>query len=310
MGVILEGINISHIFFTKDRISQNSQVKALQEVSFTVHEGTTMSVVGESGSGKTTLANIILKLIKPTEGDVLFKGKSIYQSDVAKIYNSMIYGVFQNPSSSLNPRLNIFSSISEPLMFRSKLSKDKIREAVYKTIEEVNLNDDVLSKYPHELSGGEKQRVSIARAIISKPQIVVLDEPISSLDVSIRAQILNLLKNIKKDHNLTYIFISHDIATTRFISDYVMILYKGRVMEVGESEEIFTNPLNPYTKLLIYSVPGQNIIKEEIKLEERQEKTIGCPFYNRCPIALENCKNEFPKPRKISENHIVMCHTV
>jgi len=310
MGVILEGINISHIFFTKDRISQNSQVKALQEVSFTVHEGTTMSVVGESGSGKTTLANIILKLIKPTEGDVLFKGKSIYQSNVAKIYNSMIYGVFQNPSSSLNPRLNIFSSISEPLMFRSKLSKDKIKEAVYKTIEEVNLNDDVLSKYPHELSGGEKQRVSIARAIISKPQIVVLDEPISSLDVSIRAQILNLLKNIKKDHNLTYIFISHDIATTRFISDYVMILYKGRVMEVGESEEIFTNPLNPYTKLLIYSVPGQNIIKEEIKLEERQEKTIGCPFYNRCPIALENCKNEFPKPRKISENHIVMCHTV
>ncbi len=310
MTPILEGIDISHTFFVKDGLGKSFHVKALQEVNFLVHESTTFSIVGESGSGKTTLANIILKLIKPTKGNILFRGKSIYEKETSKTYSSAIHAVFQNPSSSLNPRLNIFSSISEPLIFRSKMSKEEIRKTVYQILEEVQLSKDILSKYPHELSGGEKQRVSIARAIISKPQIVVLDEPVSSLDVSIRAQVLNLLKDIKKHHNLTYIFISHDIATTRFISDYIMILYKGRIMEIGESEKILTNPTNPYTKLLIYSVPGQNIIKEEMKLSERENKSEGCPFYNRCPIALEICKKEFPKQKKISENHFVMCHGV
>ncbi len=311
METILETQDVSHTFFVKDPkgLTKYIPVKALEEINIKIFKNTTFSIVGESGSGKTTLGNILLGSIKPTKGDVKWKGKSIFSKEIKKEYIKQIYTVSQNPMSALNPRMNIKSIISEPLIFREKLSKTEMEKRIMDVLEEVKLSKDILYKYPHELSGGEKQRVSIARSIITRPSIIILDEPVSSLDVSIRAQIINLLSEIKQHNNLTYIYISHDISTTRYISDFLLVLYKGRMMELGESEKIFSNPTNPYTKFLLYSVPSQNII-QEFEITEREEKTQGCPFYNKCPIATEICKKTFPKPKEISENHTSFCHNI
>ncbi|MFN4245534.1 MAG: ABC transporter ATP-binding protein [Brevinematia bacterium] len=307
---ILQLIDVSHIFFVRnpDKLASYIPIKALENINISIQENTTFSVVGESGSGKTTLGNIILGNIKPYKGEVKWYGKSIFSKDTRKEYIKHIHTVSQNPSSSLNPRMNVKSIIIEPLLFRNKLTKEEIEKRLLTVIDEVKLSRDILYKYPHELSGGEKQRVNIARSIISRPSIIVLDEPVSSLDVSIRAQILNLLKEIKNKNNLTYIFISHDISTTRFISDYLLILYKGIMMELGESEKIFSNPTNPYTKLLLFSVPGQEIIKEFPNTQREEEGK--CPFYSRCPIASEICKKTLPPAKEISKNHTSYCHNI
>lgn len=309
MDKIIQVSSVSQTFFVRDpnKLAYYIPVKALEDITFDVVKNTTLSIVGESGSGKTTIGNIILGTIKPTKGDVLWNGKSIFDKKVRKDYLKTIHTVSQNPLSSLNPRMNVKSIIIEPLLFREKLSNKEIEDRIAKVVEDVRLSKDILYKYPHELSGGEKQRVSIARSIISQPSIIVLDEPVSSLDVSIRAQILNLLVDIKSRYGLTYIYISHDISTTRFISDYLLVLYKGRIMEIGDSESIFSNPTNPYTRFLLSSVPSQKIV-EEFKTVEREEESKGCPFYNRCPIATPTCKTIFPDKKLIKENHISYCH--
>lgn len=309
MGWLIEVDNVSHTFFVKDpaRFRGFIEVKALKEINLKIREGRVTSIVGESGSGKTTLANIILGSLKPTQGDVKWKGSSIFLKEIKEKYIKEVYFVSQNPMNSLNPRMSIKSIIVEPLLFRTKFSKNEMDKEIRRVIDEVKLSEDILEKYPHELSGGERQRVSIARSIIAKPSIVVLDEPVSSLDVSIKSQILNLLKKIKDKHNLTYVYISHDIATTRFISDEIVVLYKGRIMELGISEEVFRNPKNPYTKLLIYSVPKQEIIKD-FEVSNRPEESVGCPFYSKCPLATKVCKDRFPEPEEVSQDHIVYCH--
>lgn len=311
METILEVENVSHTFSIKDprSLTRYIHIKALEEINIKIPRNTTFSIVGESGSGKTTLGNILLGSIKPTKGDVKWNGKSIFSREIRKEYIKQIHTVSQNPTSALNPRMNVKSIIAEPLIFREKLSKPEIEKRILEAVEEVKLSKDILYKYPHELSGGEKQRVNIARSIITRPSIIILDEPVSSLDVSIRAQILNLLSEIKQHHNLTYIYISHDISTTRYISDFILVLYKGRIMEIGESEKIFSNPTNPYTKFLLYSIPSQTII-QEFKVVEREEETKGCPFYIKCPIATEICKNSFPPPKEISQNHTSYCHNI
>lgn len=311
MDYFLQVVDVSHTFFVKNpsTLASYIQVRALEGINLSIPKGVTFSIVGESGSGKTTLGNIILGSVKPTEGDVIWKGESIFNRKTKREYIKQIYAVSQNPLSSLNPRMSVKSAIIEPLIFREKLSREEIDKRVFSVIECVKLGKDILAKYPHELSGGEKQRVSIARSIISRPSLIVLDEPVSSLDVSVRAQILNLLAEIKKHYNLTYIYISHDISTTRFISDYLLVMYKGRMMEVGESEKIFSNPVNPYTRFLLYSVPGQNIIKE-FRIVEKDEETFGCPFYSKCPVSTKVCRETFPKPKEISQNHISYCHNV
>ncbi|MGB9621022.1 MAG: ABC transporter ATP-binding protein, partial [Brevinematia bacterium] len=210
MNSVIYVKGVSHTFLVKDptRFRVFIEVKALQNIDLEIEENKITSIVGESGSGKTTLANIILGFLKPTKGDIIWKGNSIFSNQTKREYIKHIYFIPQNPANSLNPRMNIKSIISEPLLFRTKLSKKEIDKEVRRVINEVNLSEEVLKKYPHELSGGEKQRVSIARSIIAKPSIIVLDEPVSSLDVSVRAQILNLLKELKESHNLTYIYIS------------------------------------------------------------------------------------------------------
>ncbi|MCX8029073.1 MAG: ATP-binding cassette domain-containing protein [Brevinematales bacterium] len=309
--IFLDVVSVSHTFFVKDpnKFAFHIPVIALERVSFSLLKNTTFSIVGESGSGKTTLGNVVLGAIKPTQGNVFWKGKSIFQKSVRKEYLKHIHAVSQNPLSSLNPRMSVRSIILEPLLFRFKLTEKEMDSRLLSVIDDVKLSRDVLYKYPHELSGGEKQRVSIARSIISRPSLVVLDEPVSSLDVSIRSQILNLLVDIKKQYKLSYLYISHDISTTRFISDYLMVLYKGRVMEVGLSEKIFSNPKNPYTLFLLSSVPGQKIVKDFQNLN-RDEEGNGCPFYSRCPVATEICKKQFPQPFKLEDDHVSYCHNL
>ncbi|MEN2997739.1 MAG: oligopeptide/dipeptide ABC transporter ATP-binding protein [Brevinematia bacterium] len=309
MDKFLEIIEVSHTFYIKNPNTFFSYipVKALERINLHIPKSTTFSIVGESGSGKTTLGNIILGALRPTKGDVRWNGNSIFSAEVRKEYLKQIHTVSQNPLSSLNPRMNVKTIIAEPLIFRKRFSRSEIEKRIMEVIEEVKLSRDILYKYPHELSGGEKQRVSIARSIVSHPSILVLDEPVSSLDVSVRAQVLNLLMEIKKNHNLTYVYISHDMSTTRFISDYLLVLYKGRVMEFGESEKVFSYPTNPYTRFLLFSVPGQTLVPE-FQVVQRDEKGQGCPFYDRCPLASGICMKSFPDPREVSKGHISYCH--
>ncbi len=300
---------VSKVFNVRNPYSfKVTVVEALKEVSVEIKEGLTTSIVGESGSGKTTLANIMMGKIEPDSGLVKFLGK-VLDEKVRRELSRSIHVVFQNPSSSLNPRMQVFDIISEPLLFRTNLSKPEIYQRILKVTEDVKLDRDILEKFPHELSGGEKQRVSIARAIVSNPKIIILDEPVASLDVSIRSQILNLLVDLKTKYNFTYVFISHDMATTRFISDIIVVLYKGRILEEGTVEEIFQNPLNPYTKYLLFSVPSQRIIPH-FEVLYRDGISQGCPFYNKCPLALDICKQKFPEAKMFSKTHKVMCHAV
>ncbi len=282
-------------------------VRAVNGVEFSVDRGKTTAIVGESGSGKTTTAKLILRLIDPTKGKIVFKGIEISQMKEKELrpLRKHFQMVFQNPYSSLNPRLNVFHIVAEPLFTHEKVSRAEAVKRVQETLELVGLPPDSLFLYPHEFSGGEKQRISIARAIILKPELMVLDEPVSSLDVSIRSQILNLFKDIQKKFSTSYVFISHDLSTTRFIADKLLVMYRGYPVEYGSSESVFTNPLHPYTKLLFSSVPEKMNIDEKVEAEVEEEG--ACPFYHRCPHRSEKCRVKIPEKREVSKEHLVWC---
>lgn len=278
-------------------------VKAVRNVSFEMEQGRVMSIIGESGSGKTTLGNAILGLYAPTSGNITYQEK-----DIADIwFTGEIQAVFQNPFSSLNPRLNVLNIVSEPLKNMNKnISRKEISEKVAESLEMVGIDRESMYRYPHEFSGGQRQRISIARALISDPQLLVLDEPVSSLDVSIRAQILNLLAELKEKKGLSYIYISHDLATVRFLSQEVLIIYKGRMMEKGDVDSIFTHPTHPYTDLLFHS--ARDIIIPIETEEEKKENIQGCPFFHRCSKKTDICKEQLPIEHKVEKNHAVFCH--
>lgn len=279
-----------------------SYFEAAKNVSFELDKGDALAIIGESGSGKTTIGNAILGLIEPTDGKLLFESQDLK----AVQFRGKIQAVFQNPYSSLNPRQNVLMLVGEPLkQIQPDITKKELLSKVRTVLDIVGIDTDEVYRYPHQFSGGQRQRISIARALISEPELLVLDEPVSSLDVSIRAQILNLLADLQKKNNLTYIYISHDLATVRFISKKVLIIYKGRVMEYGDVEAIFDNPINPYTRLLLRSARDIIVETEAVK---RAEAPLGCPFYDRCPIVNSVCAESFPKCRKIKENHYVYCH--
>ncbi len=292
-------------------------VKAVDGVSFTVKRGETIGLVGESGCGKTTVARVIIRLIDATKGDVIFEGESITKAKGRKLreLRRRMQIVFQDPYASLDPRQQIKSIIEEPMKIHHlTTSRREADEAAAKLMNRVGLNRDHLSRFPHEFSGGQRQRIAIARALAINPELVVLDEPTSSLDVSVQAQILNLLKALQREFNLTYIFISHNLSVIKHMSDRIAVMYLGRIMEIADTDELFTNPKHPYTHALLSAIPEPNPEKrtKRAMLEGDVPSPVnipsGCRFRTRCPYATQKCSEEVPLSREIYPNHWIECH--
>jgi len=289
-------------------------VRAVDGIDLLIKENSVLALVGESGSGKTTTARCILRLEKPTAGNILFEGKDVFKlkGNEIKWYRKNVQAVFQNPFLSLNPRMKVESIIAEPLKIHSDLDEEEIKEEVNQFLNKVGLQKEIAKRTPYELSGGQVQRVAIARALIIKPKLVILDEPTSALDVSIQAQILNLLIDLKREFKLSYLLITHDLSIVRYISDYVAVMYLGKIVEYAPSEEIFENPLHPYTQALLSAIPEPGIKKlERITLQGELQSAInipsGCRFHPRCPYSFERCIKNEPKLIKVGNEHFVSC---
>ena len=295
-----------------------AEVKAVDDVSFSIKRGETLGLVGESGSGKTTIGRCILQLYKPTSGDVIFEGQRLngLSNKEMRPVRRRMQVVFQDPYGSLNPRMTCGDIIGEPLIVhRLTASKGEYRDRIAELLTVVGLNPYMADRYPHEFSGGQRQRIGIARALAVDPVFIVFDEPVSALDVSIQAQIINLLEQLQDKLGLTYLFIAHDLSVVRHISDRVAVLYLGHLVEVADRTELYENPLHPYTKALLSAVPIP-----DPTIEATRERVIlagevpspmnppdGCVFHTRCPIAIDECRLEVPELRELSEGHWVAC---
>ncbi len=292
------------------------ELVAVDDVSFKLMPGETLGIVGESGCGKTTMGRAILKLHEPTGGQIFFKGKDIakYSKGQMRPIRTQMQIIFQDPYSSLPPRSTVGGILSEPVEVHNIVPKDQAKDYVLDLMNKCGLRDYYYERYPHEFSGGQRQRICIARALSVNPELVVCDEPVSALDVSIQAQIINLLKQLQRDMGLTYLFISHDLSVVKFISDKILIMYLGAMMEYGTKEEIFSNPLHPYTKALFSAIPNPNpdekmnriVLGGDIPSPANPPK--GCRFHTRCPYAKEICKHMTPEYREHTPGHFAACH--
>lgn len=315
---ILEVRNLKKYYPIKGGILRRTigHIKAVDGVSFSVYRGETLGIVGESGSGKSTLGRTILRLEKPTEGQVVFEDKDLTNMrnrELRPIRKDMQI-VFQDPYGSLNATMNVQQLLEEPLIVQTNLSKKERQELVDEMLEKVGLRPQDRMKYPHEFSGGQRQRIGIARALILHPKFVVCDEPVSALDVSIQAQVLNLMSDLQDDLHLTYLFISHDLSVVKHFSDRVAVMYLGHIVEIGDKKEIYNNPLHPYTQALLSSVPtvekGKKREKIVLKgdLPSPANPPSGCPFRTRCPLAHEKCAQVLPELKEKGKDHFVACH--
>ncbi|MGA1844785.1 MAG: ABC transporter ATP-binding protein [bacterium] len=294
-------------------------VRAVDGVSFTLPSGKTLGLVGESGCGKSTIARTILRLMEPTAGRILYRGEDIASCPYRRFraLRKSIQIVFQDPYASLNPRMNVGSIVGEPLIIhKAYREREELHERVVYLLERVGLSRDSLKKYPHEFSGGQRQRIGIARALSLNPELIVADEPVSALDVSVRAQVINLFKDLQEEFGLSYLFIAHDLSLIRHISDHVAVMYLGKIVETAVVDDLFDSPLHPYTQCLIAAVPvpDPDVRTRRIVLKGDVPSPIspppGCRFHTRCPYRMPVCSEVEPPLEEVSEGHLAACHLV
>jgi oligopeptide/dipeptide ABC transporter ATP-binding protein len=291
--------------------TKRGDIKAVDGVSFFIREGETLGLAGESGCGKSTLGRTILKLEKPDSGNIFWRGRDIakFRKSQLKEFRKDCQIIFQDPKSSLDPRMTVGNSIEEALIIHDTGEREERRDMVGELLLKVGLTPDFMSRYPHELSGGQQQRIGIARALAVKPGLIVADEPVSALDVSVQAQILNLLVELKQELKLSYLFIAHNLWVIRYISDRVAIMYLGKIVELADKDELFENPLHPYTVALMSSLPGsrnRKILKGEIP--SPMNPPGGCRFHTRCERKLDRCGSIEPEIKEVGKAHFIMCH--
>lgn len=307
--------NLNVIYRSKKGIlGKNEVVHAVNNLSLEIKSGEILAIAGESGCGKSTLAKAIIGLEDIESGEIFFGNKKIQTMNKSEMRNfrKNIQMIFQNPFASLNPKMKIVDILAEPLEINTNLTKMEIHNKILEMLDKVGLDKYCLNKYPHEFSGGQRQRIAIARALILDPQLVLADEPVSALDVSIQAQIINLLKDLKEKYNFTFLFISHDLSVIKYLSDRVGIMYLGEIVELGKSDEVFYSPKHPYTKALLSAVPkiietGEEKIELIGDLPSPANLPLGCKFHTRCPYCMPVCKECLPDETYVSNSHYVKC---
>jgi oligopeptide/dipeptide ABC transporter ATP-binding protein len=312
MTVLLEVRDLHKTFASQRHFGRPARrVRAVNGVSFEVHEGETLGLVGESGCGKSTLARTLIFLEEPTAGEILFGGKRLHRGEVLRLRRSAQI-VFQDPYTSLPPRMRIRRIVAEPLLIHGLVDKSEIGARVERLLSGVGLKADVANNYPHQLSGGQRQRVGIARALAVQPSLIIADEAVSSLDVSIQAQILNLMKDLQREQRLSYIFISHDLGVVKYMSHRIAVMYMGEIVEIADADELYRRPLHPYTRALMSATPSLKGESNRILLEgeppDPAQPPAGCKFHPRCPMAEQICGEDDPALHEWLQNRLAACH--
>ncbi|WP_300712031.1 ABC transporter ATP-binding protein [uncultured Brachyspira sp.] len=309
-----------HANILKSLLKKYKEIKAVDDISIDLKRGETLALIGESGSGKTTIGKLIMKLINPTSGSIIFENENIndFNKEKTAEYRRNVQMIFQDPYASMNPRFKIKDVLKEPLYIHNIDGDEKTYDdIVINALKDVKINppEEFMERYPHMISGGQRQRIATARALILNPKLVVADEPVSMIDLSTRAEILYMMKELQTDKNLSYIYITHDLSTARYFADTIAVMYLGSIVEIGDADEIIDNPKHPYTKALIAAVPDAssgrvNIIKElpiKGEIPNASDIPLGCRFHTRCIYAKDECRNYIPKLNNISERHSVSC---